>query len=546
MKKQSFILLVLALSISSCQSQIVTSSSDNPTSVTSSVADSSNSSSSEEPFDYVTLEQALNITEDYGLTTSNLLASGVYFEIVSSSLYYYAPNASGYLILDDDQDYFHSFGETMDASDDSYSYTMNVYGRGGFSADFEKDLSTLTTMKSILETYYSTFKKTDADNIYSSTAAALGSAMKNFLQSHMFYSCNYFEVEIGKDDRLSKFRLYEKSTAETYLMGEVLFTDFYQYDYKPYRKWVDNGSVINIRLSDLKLIYNKNNSYSSYYENQKMSLDGTITALGTDGSVYLAKPGSSEIPIGIRLKTKETETIPSLKENVSVTGTLKTEGVSTYLDDVTFTDKKTSVRYLPIFDEETIVDSYGGGYYAANFFSQYPYYSGSLYNTYAYVSSIPDSLSTDSDTVIELICPNVSSYKMRYVIPSSLENSAKEILFTAFKNAGIYNTDESYELSLSNAILGFDMSYQYRTTLEATSQSQVSKRKNIQEIIDNDYSLALFPLVYSYTSSTIYHFGEIHGNYLESSYGITTTDCEGLYINMGYEDFDEQALNTYL
>ena len=143
---------------------------------------------------------------------------------------------------------------------------------------------------------------------------------------------------------------------------------------------------------------------------------------------------------------------------------------------------------MSIFDEDTIVDSYGGGTYAAQLFAGYPYFGDSLYSTAVYVYNLPQ-YSDSKDIVVDLICPmqkdaNNNMYHMQLTIPKELSSAKKLELYAALSDASYFESPTGYELWVDKFIAQWDVNYVYKIKLLATEESEIYKRLNPAEKVE--------------------------------------------------------------
>ena len=530
MKNKAVYLLLLAGILASCtpsgKTDVSSSSAGSESSESSDSASSGGSS-----FEYATIEDAFENSQEYAVGTSNPSAGEQYFEINLSDLYYYAPSVEGYIALPEDPGYYHAF---VVGSDNDGHYEMDVQGRRGLMTRFSSVRS--TRLIDILGTYLDDFSEKEP-GLYSCSVSELGDTLSFYLQSSGVKYANYFELSIREDGKFGGLTLFEQSSEGTYPISELAFSYISISDYLPYARWNDAGRKINLMILDLKMgAYSSFGDYSSLYEGESVSIEG-IVSLVDNGSYYVAQENQIYGNVGIKVVPKDKDSIPQEKDVVTVTGKIKTEGFVSVLGDAVFTESGEPAPYAPIFDEETIVDVYGGGAYAANLFSQGPYYAGSIYSGFAYGStSFKDN---GGEETAELICPLVespstgSSFKMQIVLPSSLSTSKKEELKSSYEALGLFNDETNFgnEGSFSEFIVGFDPSYADGVVLIAGESSSIGPRLDFQGKVEAMFGYDDFPIPGgSSTSYATYRFGGSTMVYLESLYGLDSHPTTGVYI----------------
>ena len=229
---------------------------------------------------------------------------------------------------------------------------------------------------------------------------------------------------------------------------------------------------------------------------------------------------------------------------MKVSGAIRTKDLNTYLNNARVVDTGKDNKYVPIFDEDGLVDSMGGGAYAANLFVAYPQFGDSLYSTYAYVNNMTTDL--EKDVIVDLICPTQEVegiyYHMEINIPKELSLEKKQKLFNELQSAGKYGEENAYELSLQKFLIRYDAKYNYRIKLEATEDTEVSKKPSLNEKIVNNFGFEDFPVPEGSVSMS-YYFGGFSNRFLESEYAIDGEDTEGLFIS--FSSVAENVVSTY-
>ena len=84
-----------------------------------------------------TLQEAIENTKDnYKMDIESGIGYSFPYQIISDSLYYYAPANENFIRLDEDKDYYHSFERAELDTDEIYRFGMNVHSADGVD-DFE-------------------------------------------------------------------------------------------------------------------------------------------------------------------------------------------------------------------------------------------------------------------------------------------------------------------------------------------------------------------------------------------------------------------------
>ncbi len=508
MKKQTCCLLFSLLFLFSCS----------PTDSASSYI-SSSSSSSKGAVEVSSFSEAIkNTASSYALSTIGGDSNANLFQVYDDSLFYYAPNQEGYLLLPSDSSFYHAFTPVR-YEDSVYEFTLDVHGRNFAKKDKENVF--YVDFMDILEEYADDFVLSDK-RTYSCSVSSLGGELKEYFQSRAFAYANYFEAKIGDDGRISSFISYEKYTDSTLPISTVTFSSFSLDSFAPYMRWKEAGEKINLRIYDLKTGYSSGVKYNLCYQSKEVTIEGTVSSLDEDGSYYISAEDSSNGYIGINVVGKEGSSNPSINERVRVTGTIKQDSFVAYLNDATY-EKLGEEEYYPYFEEEAIASIYGGGYYAAALFTRAPYFAGSIYSTYAYLSSLPSEVKDDEDTLISLLCPSFkyddgSYFEMGLILKKEMSSSSRETIVSELKEFGIYGEDEAKEVSFSRFIVSFSVYGEYTVNIIYGSESSFGKALTPAEKIEKDYSISSFPFPNAETYSCC-HFGGSSGNNLETMYG---------------------------
>ena len=481
-----------------------------------------------------TLQEAINNTQEYAVTSSVRLGDGWYFEVMLDNMYYYDPSNEGYIVLDNDSDYIHNFSMNRLVDDQGmFDYEMVVHGRRGI----KEQLSLFYTSRliDILDLYADDFQK-KSTNMFYCNVASLGRQLENYLQSKSLSYSNYFEIKVNDEGKISNIYVYEKSNNNYQaLVIELVLESITLQDYKPYKKWYDKGQKIDLLIYDLKHGYFVDSTnYYAVYQNEEVEIIGTVVAIDNERNVYIANQDASNGPVGIKVQLKDSENIPSIKEIVQVKGTIKLAEYTPFISNASIVKTGQYQSYVPTFDEETLVDANGGGVYAVNLFMNAPYFADSLYSTYAYINKVPNSNVVGEDTKIELVCPTFSTetgekFKMELILPKEMSATKRDEYLNALKTFGIYNY-MGVEVSLKNVLIKFDFYYETRVVLEVTDSSILSKKLTAQEKLSEFTGIDDFPTIESEKHSC-YSFGGSTGLFLEDLYGVESTYREGVFFN---------------
>lgn len=501
---------------------------------TSIVSETSSTQSSLET--EVSLKKAIDNTKNnYELKIITSTDYESTFSIIADDFYYYAPNGIGYCILDNDSSYYHGFDLTL--SEDASStndYVLTMYGRYAISS--EKDIYTYDFMD-ILTTYCDDFTKISSDT-YICTVSDIATELKNFFQNRNYAYTNYFEIKI-KDGKVYSFTPYEKSLTESYAYNTLQFSAFDKEEYIPYKNWKENGEIINLRIFDLKQGYSSLLTYTLLYNDEDIEIEGYVAGFDYSNNFYLTCQDSSTGNLGIRVDLSDKTNLPGLGDKVLINGTIKKDGYVAYLSQASYTLLEHNDSY-PYFDEEAISKTYGGGYYAAYIFSQTPVYGDSIYSTYAYVASLPETVNEDKDTIIDLICPNQNdgsnTFSMQLILPKEMEYDEKEAAFNSLKEFSIYGESDAKEIYLEKFILRFNASYTYNIQLEFGKNSKITSSLSAAEKISEAFGVEV-PLIES-EEYVCFKFGASTGYLLEQYYGLDSSSTSGIYY------FDDSITET--
>ena len=551
-------------STTSSSSSINLSTFESTTSTTSSTSSSSTSSSSDtskvDPY-----EEALINTKYYNLVSST---SSKIYEIHQEDFYYSAPYFTGYFIPEEEGEYYHSFDIVNKMREDgTYFDTMEVYGRS-----FRKeDVGNYLTFKMYDILYYcsSSFKQSTASKYtYVSSVKDLGPIFEEYFQSKIMGSCNYFEIDITEDYRFKQIRFYEKTTliGDAYLNQSLDFQAPDKNSAAFYLNWLEEGKQINTRVRDIKILVPKLSNPNipvSLYENDEVTIDVIVSAIDVNNDFYVTQNDANAGPVGLKVEYGYDIKDLEVGDHITITGTIKTESrtnIYTYLYNITYVKKDVKESFAPAYEEDYMVDIYGGGTYAGVVFNNNLVYGGSLYNTFAYVLDIPSNIDYTKDIVVTLICPNIVDLGGKYfvldlVIPAKLDQTLKTSMVNTIEEAGIYSSSkevfEAKELSLEKFVVNYNFSSNlshksnrgtYPVSLVATNDSFVSNKLSLKEKMESYFSLVDFPVLSDDNAS--YKFGSTSGLFIESVYGdYNTKDKTGLFIS--YSSVTESKFNQY-
>lgn len=497
----------------------------------------------------LSLKQAIENTSEYMLQTKTWDDSFTTFEIFSNDFYYYAPNMSGYLVIDEDPNYIHAFDVVSLDEDIISKVTINVLGRNGLIN--QKGYLYSTDFLDIMRVYADDFVRI-SDDTFGCSVKEMASSIKDYFQNKSLSYSNYFEVVIGNDGRLSRFIPYEKSTADTYSLGDVYFSKFNMEEYEPYKLWTQEGRKINTRLYDLKLGYvGENKTYVPFYQGEQVEIDGVVSSIDFNNNVYISVEDSKTGNVGIQVQLSKKDNLPKVNQLIKVKGTIACDNYVSVIKNASFTTISEQ-DYFPYFDEEPIADIYGSGYYAANFFSQSSIFGDSIYSTAAYINEDFESdLVTNKEVEIELVCfPIVASeekksyYYMKLVLPLNMPLIEKNQVLNSLKEYGKFSDSDAKEVLFDKFIIRIDPTYNYVIKLEYGSESSISLQLSPTEKVEKVVGIKDFKFA-KLTDFSCYRFGGSTQMSLEEMYG-----KEGKTVGVYYQsssltqnDYDTQIAN---
>ncbi len=544
--KKAYLGLSLTALLAGCGGNGTETSSDFPLSSDS----ASEESSSAQKIVVDTLSEAIANTSSYKLSVP--IEEGVEFiyQIYDPSFYYYSPEEGGYVILPSDKEYIHSFG-TEARGDFVYDFDLDVYGRYDIASDYASCFT--TNFMDILSEYADDFVKVD-ENSFVCTVSDLADDLWNYTQNRNLRYTNYFYVTVGDDGRISSFSAYEKDAYDFAEIYSVDITKFDRDSFAPYARWVEGGSKVNTRIYDLKTGYSTLSSYKLNYSGEDVEISGVVSGFDYDGAFYIANEDDKCGSCGIRVVPENTSSLPSLNDIVTVKGYIDAKDYVAYIDGATF-QKTGEAAYYPCFEEESIADYYGGGYYGAYAFANNPTYGGSIYSTYAYISSLPETLEEGKKANIGLVCPSYKAtdgtlFSMQLVLPEKMPLSEKESIVSDLKDFGIYSAKDNLatEVSIEKAIFQFDPDIDFCVALEYGKDSHVGKALTPSEKVEEKTGLKDFPFPSASTFSC-FRFGGSSGMFLESTYGRSEKKQQGVYYyaSLTQEELSQEIsdLETY-
>lgn len=556
-KKQIYLGFAVFL-LASCSPSIT--GSDISSDVTSSITDTDSSSfSSDVVHDYVDLETAISNTKNYALSSSETYDNIA--DVISDDFVYYSTNSAAYILLEDN--FYHRADIEYDDLGNDY---LTVYGKYLSSSNRSDLISYYDFIKTILFIYSDDALKTDKDTyiLQGQAASDLAYDVYNYFGNRNFRYATYFEIIIGENDMISKIIPYEINGTTKYEITTIYVLEFDLDIYEPYLNWVKDGSKVNVEIYDLKQGYWKNLlNYLANYQNETISIDGVIIAkdLDNENVIYIANNNANTGNVGLKVNLNSSSDI-KVGSKVNVEGIIKMGDYYTpYLDKANLT-YLSSEDYIPTFNEEPYLGSYGGGYWAANIFSQTPVYSDSLYTTSSYLNCDVDSIEVkeNEDTLIDIIFPSQQvsvgestsgvSFESQILLPKGMSVESRNEILTSLKGFGNYSKDKTnaVEIFLDNLLIRFNTSYTFQVQLVYNSESSIGKNLNPSEKVQKTVGLENFPYLTSTSHSdatfsyNCYTFGG-SGTILEETYGISGNTTGVYYYVSGLAESD---VTTYL
>lgn len=478
-------------------------------------------------------EEVLNNTTNYNLCFSYSSGFKYYYELNGSDYYCYTPNKYGYAVLDTDPDFTHFFTLSITTIGTGNGFALEMNGRNTSSELFRQAVRNDNSTFIDLLGYLSDFFTKDKNNPwkYVSWGYSCSSAFKDFFRMNEFSYCDYYEINVGKNGRIESFKAgetYDKregsdyDITETILLEEPEFSNVYFYD-----NWVKSGSPIVERVMDYKTFYQKNGQYHSCYD--EGNIDAVVTSLDYDGSFYISNKNTINGAIGMRVTPKEAVSV-AVGDKVNVRGKIKMDLSGLYTASPRFIDAQVTIlnhnNPIPLFDEESIVDSYGGGVLATNTLVQSPIFSDSLYTTFGYATNVPAQANAKSDTIVKFIFPSFhyekdkSFFNMELHIPRSYGEENINKILDECRNSGDYyaDKDNAKMIMLKNVISRYSFTRQLSLDLYVMPNSLISHRLNYVETIENDYGYKDFPELKGKEANGLFHFGDNSGWLIEDQY----------------------------
>lgn len=536
MKLKKFLLTaILVLGLASCNdTQASTSNSSN----------SGNSSSipNPKPINYPeSVEKAIeNTMPNYSFKEGAMENSqDFYFEICTDKMFYQNIHSICYVIPDNDNEFVHEFKNNRE-NEDTFVYEMEVYGRSGDKENLDeiKTNSFLEIIDLFSEDFYFIDKRTWGLDVID-----MSSYLRDYFMNNSYRYCNYFELETNGYGRIEAFRCYEVYGSEKTVLSNLVFENIDLEQYRPYKKWKEQGQKFNPRIVDYKSSYKKDSQVLATYQNERVTVEGSVCGFDVDGNVYISTYTSSRGYVAIRVELSDSSKMPELKENIEVTGTMAIKDSVPYLRDASFVSKGTKEKYVLLFDEETVSQTQGGGFYAANIFYTSPLFADSIYSTYAYLDTLPAP--TTGDYEFEVVCPyfadeNSNMYRMKVQVPSAWGDI--NALYQELLTYKTINDENPQEISLSNMVIHFDENYFGHIVLEATPESVIRRSLTPLEKVQTYTSVENFTFPNS-EDLICFRFGGSTGLYLEDYYNLEEKNTIGVYFNI--PKIDTSAMVTY-
>ena len=531
--KRAYLALGLGVLLASCNVAGGGSSSDS--------SDPSSSSSSAPRVFVDSLSEAIANTSSYKLSIAVEEGVEYIYQIYDPSFYYYSPNNGGYLTISSDEEYLHSFG-LLSRGESIYDFDLDVYGRFDLISDYKTIFT--TNFMDILKKYADDFSKLDSQT-FVCTVSDMADDLWEYTQNRNLKYTNYFVAMVDDEGRLSSFSAYEKDASGIMEIYTVDITRFDKSSFSPYTRWVEAGMKVNTRIYDLKTGHNTLSSYRLNYSGEEVTISGIVSGIGLDGAFYIANDDDKCGSVGIRVVLNEGVSLPSLNDIVTVKGYIASKSYVAYIDEASYT-KTGEATYYPYFEEESIADYYGGGYYGAYAFANNPTYGGTIYSTYAYISSLPEALEEGKKAVIGLVCPSYKTsdgtlFSMQLILPEKMALTEKESIIKTLEDFGIYSATNNVakEVSIEKVIFQFDPKVDFCVTLEYGEDSHIGKALTPSEKVEDKIGIKGFPFPSASTFSC-FRFGGSSGMFLESTYGKSERSQQGVYY---YATLTEEELS---
>lgn len=459
--------------------------------------------------EYVSLDEAIKNTKEYTLKAPTIDGSFSYIECNTEEGYYYTYTSSGYVLTDEDPDYYH-YCEVNFGVDDSLE--MAVYGRNYKKS--EKDKFSSRNVISTLKPYLELFEKENDNTYHISYNSDYIWDLANFFNSHLIKYATDSYLIIGEDDRLQELAFYEIYGEECYKTVSYVFTNETIKDMPAYLNWVEKGSFVHNRISDIKASYNG----VSLYENDEISLSNLVlTSFDSDGNAIAAEVNNVKGPLGINIGNVD-KTGVEIGDVIDIKGTVKSTKHDIHFEDTVITKISKKPAVLPYFEEDCIEPTYGAGAYAAQIFMANKLYCDSVYSTFAYVKSIKE----ESDkTQATIIFPNTKigqyALTLQFVIKNNLKEEVRTSLIEFLNSVIKYGEGGADCIYFEKVLTKFtDENVLY---LEATEFTHLEHRKDFKGLLEKHLGIENFPLISNFTETQGYKFGGISGLFIEDNYG---------------------------
>ena len=557
-KKTMFLSLVALLCLSGC----------GPTSEpTTSIPDASTSEPATEPSKtdptteptepttqpvvWVDLATAIeNTSPSYELNTVGIGSEEI-LEGYTADMYFHIFQGFGMLIPDDDKQFTYPFLIKSSYENNMQLKYMEVHGRIGDSS-YIKNFSSNNFFSLMTDEWIEKFEKT-ADDTYSVSDSDFGFYIKDFFRSNILKYATDFDFIISEEGYLKYLFCYEKdSSNEKVIVAKYSFNPVKsKSEFDIYKDWEEAGKPILLNIADYKNLYQPSRFSDpvSTYENTEVTIEATVTTSDADGNLYVANYDEMNGFVGIKIAGHGGQYESG--QAVRVKGIVKTKSFEFYIDKAEITDLGKKSEIFPVYDEEAVSTTYGGGIYAANLFMQNPpLYASSIYTTYAFVKDFEPKSATN-DTIIEIIFPKQQISETDYltvdvVVPQELNSEVKDAVYKAITSVGKYGTLLETELEFGNILIRFDQTKSTFMTFELTDDSYVSKKLSAKQKIESKYGFENFPMPAN-TEAAAFTFGVFNTVNIESIFGLDESNpISGLYCRITGEELSKTNLRTYI
>ena len=561
MKLTKFLVSILSLVlIAGCgptSNPTSTPTTNNPTTeptsdpTTSPTTDPTTEPTTSAPIEWVDLETAFaNTKKGYQLSAVGFNSnSRSLIEYNVDNLYGYTYNQIGYGIFEEDPGFVHAFDIKLRYNEetDVREHDMIVYGRYA-DKSYYKDMVKNTIFDYIGDTYLDFTKA--GDGYYVLHDQSFGYQIKDFFQSNMIKYCTEFDFTITPDGYLEYLNCYEDVDGVPTLVTRYLFEHVEKKsDIKMYNDWKENGSIFNVSLADYKNLYQPTrfSDPCSVYEGDEVELELVVTTSDVDNNLYAAQYSDRYGFLGIKIQGHGSEYEPL--DIVKVKGTIYTKDLEVTLKDVTITDLNKKSDYALVYDEEAVATTYGGGVYAASLFlNNPPFFTDSLYTTYAYYKTYEEK-SSIKDTKITFVFPSFKDstntpLTVDLIIPMELDSDVKDAIYTTLKNTFNYDGISPTELEISNVLVKYDPTSPYYLSFEAVENTQVRRKLSTKEKIEEYFGFEDFPLPVG-TGSIGFKFGIFNTMYIETYFNIDDSNpVKGIFAQI--DGVTEISFDAYI